>query len=46
MLLDTGIRIPELLEIRTDTVDITCGLLAINGKGHKGRVVPFSRWTR
>ena len=45
ILLDTGMRISEMVAIRIDAVDITHGLITIIGKGQKERIVPFSRRT-
>jgi site-specific recombinase XerD len=46
LLLDTGMRISELVKIKMNDVDFTQGLITIFGKGQRERVVPFSRWTR
>jgi len=46
LLLDTGMRISELVKVEMDDVDLAHGLVTILGKGQKERVVPFSRWTR
>ena len=46
LLLDTGIRIGELVNIKTNDLDIGHGLITILGKGKKQRVVPFYRDTR
>ncbi len=45
ILLDTGMRILELVEIKIADLDIRNGLVTILGKGKKQRVVPLSRTT-
>jgi len=46
LLMDTGMRISELVNIRMSDLDAKIGLITVLGKGQKERVVPFSRWTR
>lgn len=46
LLLDTGMRISELVKIKMNDIDLAHGLITVLGKGQKERVVPFSRWTR
>jgi integrase/recombinase XerD len=42
ILLDTGCRITEALELRVEDVDLDNLLLTLHGKGRKDRKVPFS----
>lgn len=42
ILLDTGCRISEALELRVEDVDLDNLLLTLHGKGRKDRKVPFS----
>ncbi len=37
----TGLRISELIHIQTAQIDFSAGLLRINGKGEKERIVPL-----
>lgn len=46
MLLDTGMRISELIKMRVSDLEPAQGLIRIVGKGQKERVVPFSGRTR
>ena len=46
LLVDAGIRISELINIKVNDVDIQGGFVTILGKGQKQRVVPISRITR
>ncbi len=46
MLLDTGMRISELVRIKMVDLDLPQGVAKVFGKGQRERVVPFSRWTR
>jgi integrase/recombinase XerD len=46
LLLDTGLRISEAVNIKMSDVDLKHGLITVLGKGQKERVVPFSKWTR
>ena len=46
LLLDTGMRISELVGIRMRDIDVDKGRVKIFGKGGKERVVPFCRLTR
>ena len=41
LVLDTGLRISELIGIRRDAVDLPGGVLRVMGKGAKEREVPF-----
>jgi len=45
VLFDTGIRASELLKLRLADVDIEHGLLRVQGKGNKERIVAMSRRT-
>ncbi|MHA2067685.1 MAG: tyrosine-type recombinase/integrase, partial [Candidatus Thorarchaeota archaeon] len=45
LLVDSGMRISELLNIKISDLDIQQGLVTIFGKGQKQRVVPVSRIT-
>lgn len=46
LLVDTGMRISELVNIRIKDVDIQQGFVTILGKGQKQRIVPISIRTR
>ena len=46
LLLDTGMRISELIGIKIKDIDVNNGLVKIFGKGRKERIVPFCRLTR
>lgn len=46
LLLDTGVRISELVNIKMDNLDLVRGLVLVLGKGQKERLVPFSGRTR
>lgn len=46
LLLDTGMRISELVHIKICDLDLIHGFVTIFGKGQKQRVVPFSKWSR
>ena len=41
LLFDTGCRISELLALKMDDIQLEEKILAVKGKGGKGRVVPF-----
>ena len=41
LILDTGLRVSELIGIRRDEVDLAGGVLRVMGKGAKEREVPF-----
>jgi integrase/recombinase XerD len=41
LLYDTGCRISELLDLKTDGIQLDEKILTVIGKGRKGRVVPF-----
>jgi integrase/recombinase XerD len=41
LLYDTGCRISELLELEVDAIQLDEKIMAVRGKGGKGRVVPF-----
>lgn len=45
-LLDTGVRISELVNIKMDDIDLVNCLVTVVGKGRKERRVPFHRFTR
>ena len=45
VLLDTGMRISELVNIKMADLDIQQGTVTILGKGQKQRVVPLTRFT-
>lgn len=45
VLLDTGMRVSELVSIRMIDLDIQQGFVTILGKGQKQRVVPLTRLT-
>jgi site-specific recombinase XerD len=46
LLLDTGLRISELVHIRLEDLDLPHGCVTVLGKGQKVRTVPFSHLTR
>lgn len=46
LLLDTGLRISELVGIKMVDLNIIQGIVKVIGKGQKERVVPFSNRTR
>lgn len=41
LILDTGLRISEVIELRLDQIDFPAGVLRVMGKGGKERQVPF-----
>ena len=41
LILDTGLRISEVINLRTDEIDFQGGVLRVMGKGSKERQVPF-----
>ncbi len=41
LLLDTGLRVSELVGLRLETVDMEAGIVKVIGKGNKERIVPF-----
>jgi len=41
VILDTGLRVSELISIRTDQIDFHGGVIRVMGKGAKERQVPF-----
>ena len=45
-LLDTGVRISELVNIKMDDIDLINCLVTVVGKGRKERMIPFHRITR
>jgi integrase/recombinase XerD len=45
VLLDTGVRISEVLNARLDDLDLERQLLRVMGKGNKERIVPFGEKT-
>jgi len=46
LLLDTGIRVSELVNIRMEDMDLRNGYIRVTGKGQKVRFVPISSHTR
>jgi len=46
LLLDTGLRISELINIKLADMDLMQGFVQVMGKGQKVRTVPFSKLTR
>jgi site-specific recombinase XerD len=46
LLLDTGMRIKGLVNIKMSDIDLGKGLVTVLGKGRKERVCPFDRITR
>jgi site-specific recombinase XerD len=46
LLLDTGIRVGELVSIRIEDLDLQHGCVHVLGKGHKFRSVPISKLTQ
>lgn len=46
LLLDTGMRVSELVGIKIDNIDFVRGLIKIVGKGQKERTIPFCSETR
>jgi len=46
LLLDSGLRISELVSIKNDDLDLIHGFITVLGKGQKQRVVPISPLTR
>ncbi len=46
LLLDTGLRISELISIKNDDLNLIHGLITVLGKGQKQRIVPISPLTR
>jgi integrase/recombinase XerD len=41
LLLDTGLRVSEVIDLRRDRIDFQAGVLRVMGKGNKEREVPF-----
>jgi integrase/recombinase XerD len=46
LMLDSGIRLTELLSITTEDIDLAHGVIRIFGKGRKERFVPFESTVR
>ncbi len=46
LLLDTGLRISELVSIKNDDIDLIHGFITVLGKGQKQHFVPISSLTR
>ena len=46
LLLDSGLRISELVSIKNDDLDLIHGSITVFGKGQKQRIVPISPLTR
>lgn len=46
LLSETGIRIQEMLDIKVEDIDMMNGILKIQGKGHKERLVYISNETK
>ena len=41
LILDTGLRVSEVINLRTGQIDFQAGVLRVMGKGGKEREVPF-----
>jgi len=46
LLLDSGIRLSELIGLQMDNIDFLQSFILVNGKGNKERVVPFGSQVR
>jgi integrase/recombinase XerD len=46
LLYATGLRVSELVSLRTEQIDFKGNYLTVKGKGSKVRAVPFGRWAR
>ena len=46
LMIDTGVRVSELLGIEMDDIDLSEGVMVIRGKGRKHRIVPVGRETK
>jgi integrase/recombinase XerD len=46
LLYATGLRVSELVSLKTQQVDFQGGFLTVMGKGSKMRAVPFGKWAR
>lgn len=46
LLVDAGLRISELVNIKLADLDLVIGLVKVTGKGRKERIVPFYKITR
>ena len=46
LLLDSGIRLSELIGLQMDDIDFLQSFILVNGKGNKERVVPFGSQVR
>ena len=46
LLLDTGIRLSELINLQMDNIDFLQSFILVRGKGNKERVVPFGSQVR
>ncbi len=46
LLLDSGLRISELVSIKNDDIDFIHGFITVFGKGQKQRIVPISPLTK
>jgi integrase/recombinase XerD len=46
LLYATGLRVSELVSLRTQQIDFQGNFLTAKGKGSKVRAVPFGRWAR
>ena len=46
LLLDTGIRLSELIGLQMEDIDFLQSFILVKGKGNKERVVPFGRQVR
>lgn len=46
LLYATGLRVSELVSLKTQQIDFQGNFLTVKGKGSKVRAVPFGRWAR
>jgi integrase/recombinase XerD len=46
LLYATGLRVSELVSLKTQQIDFQGNFLIVKGKGSKVRAVPFGRWAR
>jgi integrase/recombinase XerD len=46
LLYATGLRVSELVSLRTQQIDFQGNYLTVKGKGSKVRAVPFGKWAR
>ena len=45
-MLDTGVRVSELVGMRRDDIDLKFAVIKVRGKGEKERIVPISAPTK